>query len=49
MGLFGFIAPTSSALIAAAGIVLKSGSEMLLGATTVMLADVVDYGLYKLY
>lgn len=46
--IFGFVAPTNSALIAAAGIVLKSGSGMLLGATTVMLADVVDYGQYKL-
>ena len=45
---FGFVAPTNAALIAIAGIVLKSGSGMLLGSTTVMLADVVDYGQYKL-
>ena len=45
---FGIIAPTNAALIALAGIVLKSGSGLLLGSTTVMLADVVDYGQYKL-
>lgn len=45
---FGFLAPQNVALIAVAGIVLKSGGGMLLGATTVMLADVVDYGQFKL-
>ena len=45
---FGVVAPTNPALIAVAGIVLKSGSGLLLGSTTVMLADVVDYGQYKL-
>ena len=45
---FGIVAPTNAALIAFAGIILKSGSGLLLGSTTVMLADVVDYGQYKL-
>ncbi len=45
---FGFIAPTNVVLIAIAGVTLKSGAGLLLGATTVMLADVVDYGQYKL-
>lgn len=44
----GFIAPTNAVLVAISGIILKSGSGMLLGSTTVMLADVVDYGQYKL-
>ncbi len=46
--LFGIIAPTNATGVAIAGIALKLGSGMLLGSTTVMLADVVDYGEYKL-
>ena len=45
---FGIIAPKNAAFIAVSGIVLKLGTGMLLGATTVMLADVVDYGQFKL-
>ena len=41
---FGIISPKNAAFIAVSGIVLKLGTGMLLGATTVMLADVVDYG-----
>lgn len=44
----GIFAPQNAAFIAIAGIVLKLGSGFLLGSTTVMLADVVDYGEYKL-
>ena len=45
---FGIIAPKNAAFIAVSGLVLKLGTGMLLGATTVMLADVVDYGQFKL-
>lgn len=45
---FGIIAPKNAAFIAISGVVLKLGTGMLLGATTVMLADVVDYGQFKL-
>lgn len=44
----GYVAPQNVLLIATAGIVLKMGSGLLLGSTTVMLADVVDYGEFKL-
>lgn len=44
----GIFAPQNAVFIAIAGIVLKLGSGFLLGSTTVMLADVVDYGEYKL-
>ena len=45
---FGIISPKNAAFIAISGVVLKLGTGMLLGATTVMLADVVDYGQFKL-
>ena len=45
---FVIIAPKNAAFIAISGVVLKLGTGMLLGATTVMLADVVDYGQFKL-
>ncbi len=50
IGLFiaGIVAPQNAAFIAIAGALLKLGSGMLLASTTVMLADVVDYGQYKL-
>ncbi|WP_122638211.1 melibiose:sodium transporter MelB [Romboutsia sp. Marseille-P6047] len=44
----GYIAPQNIVYIAISGIVLKLGSGLLLGSTTVMLADVVDYGQFKL-
>ena len=44
----GIVAPQNAMMIAFAGILLKLGSGMLLGSTTVMLADVVDYGQFKL-
>src|SRR5699024_2560642 len=44
----GIIAPQNAIFIAIAGTVLKLGSGSLLGSTTIMLADVVDYGEYKL-
>ena len=44
----GIFAPTNSFLIAASGAVCKFGSGLTLGATTVMIADVIDYGEYKL-
>ena len=46
--IFGIISPKNAAFIAISGVVLKLGTGMLLGATTVMLADVVDYGQFKL-
>ena len=45
--LAGYIAPESATLVAACGIVAKLGSGLSLGISTVMLADVVDYGEYK--
>lgn len=44
----GIFAPQNAVFIAIAGVLLKLGSGFLLGSTTVMLADVVDYGEYKL-
>ena len=46
--IFGIKSPKNAAFIAISGVVLKLGTGMLLGATTVMLADVVDYGQFKL-
>lgn len=40
----GIIAPQNAAIIALAGVIIKLGSGFTLGATTVMLADVIDYG-----
>ena len=42
--LAGIIAPANAILVAISGIVVKLGSGFTLGATTVMLADVIDYG-----
>ena len=42
--LAGYISPESAVLVAACGIVAKLGSGLSLGISTVMLADVVDYG-----
>lgn len=44
----GFVAPQNLLLIAMSSAMVKFGSGLLLGSTTVMLADVVDYGEYKL-
>ena len=44
----GFIAPQNYILTAVAGICVKFGSGLQLGTVTVVLADVVDYGEYKL-
>ena len=44
----GFAAPTSIPIIIASGLLFKFGSGLTLGATTVMLADVIDYGEVKL-
>ncbi|WP_455683728.1 melibiose:sodium transporter MelB [Thomasclavelia sp.] len=44
----GFIAPQNYVLTALAGICVKLGSGLQLGTVTVVLADVVDYGEYKL-
>lgn len=44
----GFIAPQNYVLTALAGIFVKLGSGLQLGTVTVVLADVVDYGEYKL-
>ncbi len=41
---FGFVAPTNIPLIILCGLLYKFGSGLTLGATTVMLADVIDYG-----
>ncbi|MGL4971089.1 MAG: glycoside-pentoside-hexuronide (GPH):cation symporter, partial [Cetobacterium sp.] len=43
----GVIAPGNATLIAISGIVAKLGSGLTLGISTVMLADVVDYGEFK--
>ena len=45
---FGFVAPTNIPLIVVCGLLFKFGSGLTLGATTVMLADVIDYGEIKL-
>ena len=42
--LAGIFVPGNAALIALSGIIVKLGSGFTLGATTVMLADVIDYG-----
>lgn len=44
----GLIAPMNIFFIALSAIVMKFGSGLTLGATTVMLADVIDYGEVKL-
>lgn len=44
----GFIAPQNYFLTAIAGVCVKLGSGLQLGTVTVVLADVVDYGEYKL-
>ncbi len=44
----GFIAPGSAVFVAVSGIILKLGSGLTLGSSTVMLADIVDYGEVKL-
>ena len=44
----GLVAPRNVLIIAICGIFYKFGSGLTLGATTVMLADVIDYGEYKL-
>ncbi len=43
----GFILPQNALLVALSGIILKLGSGFTLGATTVMLADIIDYGQVK--
>lgn len=43
----GIVAPTNAFLIALSGAVCKFGSGLTLGATTVMIADVIDYGEFK--
>ena len=45
---FGVVAPTNIPLIILCGLLFKFGSGLTLGATTVMLADVIDYGEVKL-
>lgn len=40
--------PQNALFIGMAGAILKLGSGFLLGSTTIMLADVVDYGEFKL-
>ena len=42
--LAGILAPGNASFIALSGIIVKLGSGFTLGATTVMLADVIDYG-----
>ncbi|MFI3210491.1 MAG: melibiose:sodium transporter MelB [Peptostreptococcaceae bacterium] len=44
----GIVAPTHALFVGSAGFILKFGSGLLLASTTVMLADVVDYGEFKL-
>jgi len=44
----GLIAPQSILFISVSAVLLNLGSGFLLGSTTVMLADIVDYGEYKL-
>ncbi len=45
----GIFMPENAALVAITGIIFKFGSGLSLGTSTVMLADVVDYGEYKLH
>ncbi len=45
----GMLAPDNSVLVSITGIIFKLGSGLSLGASTVMLADVVDYGEFKLH
>lgn len=44
----GFAVPQNIAIIIVCGVLFKFGSGLTLGATTVMLADVIDYGEVKL-
>jgi len=44
----GFVAPTSVVLAMVAGFILKFGSGLSLGVTTVSIADCIDYGEVKL-
>lgn len=44
----GVFAPTNIVIISICGVFFKFGSGLTLGATTVMLADVIDYGEVKL-
>ena len=44
----GFVCPTNAVLTAIAGIIVKTGTGLELGCATVFLADVVDYGEYKM-
>lgn len=44
----GFFAPQNIVIVAACGVLFKLGSGLTLGATTVMLADIIDYGEIKL-
>ena len=44
----GLIAPQSILFISVSAVLLNLGSGFLLGSTTVMLADIVDYGEYEL-
>ena len=45
--LVGIFLPTNTVLIATSGIVMKMGTGFILGGTTVMLADVIDYNEVK--
>ncbi len=44
----GFFIPQNAVIIGVCGVLYKLGSGITLGATTVMLADVIDYGQVKL-
>lgn len=44
----GLVVPTNVPIIVICGVLFKFGSGLTLGATTVMLADVIDYGEVKL-
>lgn len=44
----GFILPQNAVFVAISGIILKFGSGLTLASSTVMLADIVDYGEVKL-
>lgn len=46
--IIGYVSPQNYVLTALAGILVKLGSGLQLGTVTVVLADVVDYGEYKL-
>ena len=45
--LVGIFLPTNTVLVATSGIVMKMGTGFILGGTTVMLADVIDYNEVK--